>query len=392
MNVEIATTESEFSALRPEWESCARGVPTQSWNWLHAWWSIYASGKPLRIAVCREAGTVIGILPFYLDRVGPLTTLRLLGSGHVCSDYAGPLSREGRESDVIRAFFEFLANDPSREAREMRSATLQLDGIFARESWIDEWDRCAEASEYRSRRRELESAWRVALPDRLDDVAPLVHKHVRRKFKKALSRIRSQEVQVRVAEEADIPQALQTLERLHTLRQRRKGNPGCFADPRFGEFLNLAIPRLAAESRIQLVECLSEDKVFATKLQLLGANCVWMYQCGSDPDFERLEPGHLLITASLGCSIDKGYRAFDFMRGNELYKAQWGAVAQPLCRLTYVPNRVLPLVADSTVKWLRIVRGWTRSNLPAPKPAPADSASSESAASISTEVIAESTL
>ena len=57
------------------------------------------------------------------------------------------------------------------------------------------------------------------------------------------------------------------------------------------------------------------------------------YNAGVDPDARELSPGVLLVARYLERAIAGGYRRFDFLRGNEGYKYEWGAVDEPIQRL-----------------------------------------------------------
>ena len=57
------------------------------------------------------------------------------------------------------------------------------------------------------------------------------------------------------------------------------------------------------------------------------------YNAGVDPDARDLSPGVVMVAEYLQHAIAAGRREVDFLRGNEPYKYEWGAVDQPIQRI-----------------------------------------------------------
>jgi CelD/BcsL family acetyltransferase involved in cellulose biosynthesis len=52
-----------------------------------------------------------------------------------------------------------------------------------------------------------------------------------------------------------------------------------------------------------------------------------------DPDARDLSPGVLMVHGLIERALAAGISRIDFMRGNESYKYEWGAVDEPIQRL-----------------------------------------------------------
>ena len=63
-----------------------------------------------------------------------------------------------------------------------------------------------------------------------------------------------------------------------------------------------------------------------------GDRCLY-YNAGVDPDARELSPGVLMVHAYVARAIASGTRQLDFLRGDEPYKYEWGAVDEPIQRL-----------------------------------------------------------
>ncbi len=59
---------------------------------------------------------------------------------------------------------------------------------------------------------------------------------------------------------------------------------------------------------------------------------VYYYLAGFDHNFSKLSLGAILIAHAIEQSIASGAKEFDFLRGQEAYKYQWGAKDQRTCR------------------------------------------------------------
>ena len=89
--ISVLDTEAELHALAPEWERLWRATPAatpfQSPAWLLPWWDQFGTGLP-RVAVERQGGGLVGMLPLYLlDEPGGR---KMLPVGAGTTDYLDP--------------------------------------------------------------------------------------------------------------------------------------------------------------------------------------------------------------------------------------------------------------------------------------------------------------
>ncbi|MEN4011652.1 MAG: GNAT family N-acetyltransferase [Chloroflexota bacterium] len=71
-------------------------------------------------------------------------------------------------------------------------------------------------------------------------------------------------------------------------------------------------------------------------------NRLWVYNSGYDRRFNDYSPGWVLLGYLLEWANQRGYREFDFMRGDEDYKYRFGAVDRRVLRVTLTPRRTPP--------------------------------------------------
>ncbi len=75
------------------------------------------------------------------------------------------------------------------------------------------------------------------------------------------------------------------------------------------------------------------DRRIAAGIHFETADGLLYYNAGVDPDARDLSPGVLMVHAYVARALDRGIRRMDFLRGDESYKYEWGAVDEPIQRL-----------------------------------------------------------
>jgi CelD/BcsL family acetyltransferase involved in cellulose biosynthesis len=124
------------------------------------------------------------------------------------------------------------------------------------------------------------------------------------------------------------------------LHQARWGAEGLFPDTDGGarsrRFLHRLTELEAAEgsaAQLQLGQVrVGERLIFAGVGFDDGTTC-YFYNAGLDPEARELSPGVTGTAAYLADRSAAGRTRFDFLRGDEPYKYEWGAVDEPIHRL-----------------------------------------------------------
>jgi CelD/BcsL family acetyltransferase involved in cellulose biosynthesis len=122
-----------------------------------------------------------------------------------------------------------------------------------------------------------------------------------------------------------LARGLEVLVNLHQRRRESLGGRGCFASTRFATFHEETARRLLDSGNLRLVWLDVDGHTVAAEYQVLGDGVVYAYQSGIEPDSLEHEPGRLITMATLEQAVREGRRAFDFLRGDESYKAHWRA-------------------------------------------------------------------
>jgi CelD/BcsL family acetyltransferase involved in cellulose biosynthesis len=67
-------------------------------------------------------------------------------------------------------------------------------------------------------------------------------------------------------------------------------------------------------------------------------NVIWVYNSGINSTFENISPGWVLLSRLIEWAIQQERSIFDFMRGDEAYKYQFGGKDQHVVRITIHKN------------------------------------------------------
>jgi len=140
--------------------------------------------------------------------------------------------------------------------------------------------------------------------------------------------------EVRLTDSTD---PLADLELFIDLHQKRWGERGLFPPTRGGEQSRVLVRRLlelfGPGGPFRLTILTVGERPIAAGLHFETETDLFYYNAGIDPDARELSPGVLMIHAYVRRALERGLRRMDFLRGDEPYKYEWGAVDEPIQRV-----------------------------------------------------------
>jgi CelD/BcsL family acetyltransferase involved in cellulose biosynthesis len=359
MNVELVSESSRLAALEGPWNALAANSPLLSWEWMSLWWKHY--GRPaatqgrasLYVLAAWDGDSLVGVAPWYaeLGRLGR-RKLRFLGSGEVCTDYLTIMAAPGRDAEVVQAVADFLLPNRSRPSSGPANwHSLDFDGIDATDGAMALLGKALTDRGALLYERPGMRTWRLALPDNWETFVTSFSKTRRKQMRQWMHDIETGRIAMHVARTpADLARGWPILIDLHQRRRRSLGDPGCFASPRFGAFHAEVAAALLESGRLQLTWIERNGKPLASEYMLMGGGVAYCYQSGIEPLETELQPGHLAVMATVANAIENGCTGYDFMRGEEPYKARWHAEPRPAIRLRAWPGRTVDVVHREACK------------------------------------------
>lgn len=331
-SVETVATESALDSLEADWNrlSLTADHPDafMTYGWFRAWAKQLtrkdrAGRIQPHVLVLRAGLEIVGVAPLARRLASRLIGLRKLEFVTNHSDYndlivgfdqAGQteaaidyLARTSRQWDVIDL----------RELRDIEGKIASIESALTRSGL--------------SYQRFLEKDGCPYLP--IDgDAESRLSGHVRRTLRRRKERAEAEGLRIRIIEnpqrEPDLLKKLLTLENLkhgHTAYA-----PFMSAYPEvFQSLFNTLGP--LGWLYIALLEV--GDRPIAFQLGFLCGDKIWDYTKAYDRSYSRFAPGTILLPELLNFGIERGFREYDFLRGEEQYKSVWSAGSHPRYRL-----------------------------------------------------------
>ena len=382
VGLEDATTTTKRTADRPvrviprrfddvsreAWDGLAGAnpwaTPFSGWAFQRAWWDAYggsAHDQTLTV-VDGESGELVAIVPlmhrheveptdaatYTKMRMGlpseltpvPPTAKAIFFGASYHADYATILAKPSDMPLVADAVAAHLAAgadvaDPHPNPWDVIDLRRLRCGDPAAEALADAFGR-----------REMSEGWTLNVER--EDVCPVLSLPVGGTFDDYLGtrdkkgrheirrKIRRAEAhgEVRLVESSD---PLVDLEMFAKFHQGKWGERGLFPATPGGEASRKFFRRLFEEHGPDGVLRLSfltvGERRIAAGVHLRTADGYLYYNGGVDVNARELSPGVLMVAAYIRQAIDDGCRRFDFLRGDEPYKYEWGAVDEPIQRI-----------------------------------------------------------
>ncbi len=347
-------------------------TPFSSWAFQRAWWDAYhASAHDQTLVVTAtagsaggaEAGDPVAIVPLMhrhevepgdaemATRIRhgdatpltpvPATAKAIFFGASYHADYATILAAPADLPAVADALAGHLADDAAAADPDHPAPWDVVDLRRLRCG-----DPAADALADAFGRREIGEGWTLNLER--EDVCPVVHLPEGIAFedflstldKKARHEIRRKVRRAEAAGEVVLgpsPDPLADLGVFIDLHQRRWGADGLFPPNSGGDASRVFIRRLfeasGPDGAVRLSFLTVDRRRIAAGIHVETDDTVMFYNAGIDPEARDLSPGVVLAARYVQYAIEAGKRRFDFLRGDEPYKYEWGATDEPVQRL-----------------------------------------------------------
>ena len=352
---------------RATWERLAASTPWatpfSAWAFHRAWWDAYGDNAHDETAVVLDPARgpdadPIAILPLMhrheveasdaerhtklrhgheqdLTPVPPTATAIFFGASYH-ADYATILASEAHLPAVADALV--------RDLRRRAATPGDWDVVDLRRLRCG--DPAVDALANAFRGAEMDAGWTLNLER--EDVCPVVtlpiggtiDDHLATLDKKERHEIRRKVRRAEGAGEVLLTESTDPLSDLQAfidLHQARWGDDGLFPPTVGGAQSRVLFRRLfelfGTDGSLRLSFLTAGGRRIAAGVTFETADRLFYYNAGVDPDARDLSPGVVMVERYLRRAIERGQRSMDFLRGDEPYKYEWGAVDEPIQRL-----------------------------------------------------------
>ena len=353
---EIPQATWDGLAARTVW-----ATPFSAWAFQRAWWDAYSANahEETLVIVPTDAapGTIpVAIVPFmHRHEVEPsdaLTHTKMRQGADVDLTPVAPSAKAIFFGASYHADYATILADPDDLPAVTDAVARYLDGPDC-----GDWDvvdlrrlRCGDpagaALSTALGRVEVERGWTLNIER--EDVCPVVTFPVGADLDAYLATLGKKERheirrKVRRAEAFgeiqldDSPRPLDELEAFIDLHQKRWGDDGLFPATPGGDQSRILFRRLfelfGPDGALRLTFLSVGGRRIAAGIHFETADEILYYNAGVDPEARDLSPGVLMVHAYVQRALARGIRRMDFLRGDEPYKYEWGAVDEPIQRV-----------------------------------------------------------
>ncbi|MCE8008112.1 GNAT family N-acetyltransferase [Aestuariivita sp.] len=319
LTVRVVTSESGFSHLQAAWEqmvSASSVSPFQSYQWVRAWWHLVGSKSglhDLEILVVERHGVVRGLAPLMLERGAK--TLRFLGDPW--ADYLDVVIDSSEDAFSVSTA---LVGALKTGMTSGRYRSIVLDELPEHSSIVA----VARAdAQLRNRIEDASVCPILSLEGAAYDLAVGKREYLIKR--RRLRRMGQLECHVHTDPDA-IAKRVNAFMQMH-LRQwfGREDRGLSFDDHVMRRFYRNSIGPLGRAGLITLFELRLDDKPIGFYYGYLNCSCFFGYRPTHDTGLNRFSPGGIMHLEIFEWLWSKGFKTFDFMRGDMAYKWRYAS-------------------------------------------------------------------
>jgi CelD/BcsL family acetyltransferase involved in cellulose biosynthesis len=335
IKLDVVSSIKGLEALKPDWDRLLGEMdvpsPFMSWDWSRAWWEQFGRRHQIRIGVLHESGRVVGIVPMYLRRYGPIRVVV-------------PFGWPDRLTELIEPI---IPSTERHRAQPVVNDWLLKDHRVGLAMGVD--STAIECFEDRSLRDNVYFEWRQ-LPDSWDDLLEGLGRSMRgniRYYPRLLQRS-GHNVSFRVASDlAGVRAALPTLFALHAARANAPGletHRDRFAQLARRSFMHRIATMLAPRGEMKIGILQVDGSDVAAHLWFERGGTIFMHYSGFIPEWARFSVAMITTSEIIRLAVERRMTRVEFLRGSKQFKTRWNTQQRVQTDVYYVRQRwLLPL-------------------------------------------------
>jgi CelD/BcsL family acetyltransferase involved in cellulose biosynthesis len=311
--VQILRTDLELENLREEWTEALSESSADclflTWEWLMSWWRHLKGDRTLHVIAIRDDHRLIGLAP--LMNTGG--RLEFMGTGTAGSDYLDLIARRGSEDAIVEAVASEL---------ESTGLNLRLSHVLPG-SLVHRLGERLNTRGYRIFKRAINVCPFMPLSSSWDSFLSTLGKRHRENVRRRIRKL-PEGAQFQLTETEDqLSQNLPSLIELHNERWDTRGGSDALQTDSMKAF-HADFSRLALRCGWLRLFVLKIDGQAAAAVYAFSRNGKALYyQAGISPKYSDLSLGLVALGLAIKHAIEEGATEYDFLHGDETYKALW---------------------------------------------------------------------
>lgn len=323
MKVELFSAPSAFDALADTWDSLLDSRRSDNLymtnRWLKTWWKHMHPGELAIVTVRDDQGAVQGIGPWFIENLLGERVVRLIGCLDIV-DYLDVIVRPGFENPVYQALMDFMCSEDAPQWDRLQfcdipadSPSLQLFPDLA----------VTHGLIYEASVQDVCPI--IDLPGSFEEYLESLDKKQRHELRRKRRRADAEDTRFYIAgPEHDLHEEIQAFLSLMEMSTPEKAD--FLTVPGHRPFFEEMGPLMYETGHLDLAFLTINGQRAAAMWQFQYRDRVMLYNSGlNTADFLGLSPGIVLLTYSIENAIERGFRKYDFLRGDEEYKFRMGA-------------------------------------------------------------------
>ena len=288
-------------------------------QWQEAWWEIFSEGRSLSGFYLAGPEGVVAVAP--MARSGD--TLSFVGNQDTV-DYNDFMVKPGHEAALYDALL--LSMD------EQECNTLRLASLRQTSPTLEHLPELARERGFSVEIQEEDVASGIALPDSWDDYLGVLSKKDRHELRRKIRRLETlPDMKWYCLQEPD--QVADRLDQFIELMRLSRPDKDEWMTPGREQFFHRMSQRMAQAGMLRLFFMDLDGVTVATSLCFDYASSRLLYNSGYNPEFSYYSVGLLLDAFCLKDAIESDMDYFDFLRGDEPYKAHLGGQQHTLYQM-----------------------------------------------------------
>ena len=366
VTIEVLRSPNALLEIRPIWNELLANSEANTIfltsEWATSWWHAFGSAfEPVILKCLNGDRQLVGIVPFFRvrERIGlniPGDALYLVGDVSGGSEKLDWIVQSGWEQAVVgavldwlegagRGFWDILHYDAVRS--ESKVAAFLVDECNRRNWFLTRQQRI-------SYRVPLAASWEAYLASISKKMRSGIQQQVRRAN-------RTFSVEARLCQSTDqLETDLQTLFALHAKRWQQRGKTGSLFQDEKQKFYGELAKSCLARGWLEFWMLEFNGKPVACEFGFNYDGVYSFLQGGFDPEVSVYSVGVVLRASIMQSLIERRFRIYDFLLGEDEYKERWGGRPYPLqdiaiARPKSKGHRVLAAqhYVSDTINWLR---------------------------------------
>ncbi len=334
MNLTAYNQPELFQQLQNEWNGLlARSYSNRvfsTWEWQSTWWSAYYPGE-LWVITCRDdQNRLIGIAPWFIDLTEQYgRVVRPIGCVEV-TDYLDVIIDKDCTQVVMEALAEFAA------AHKENYDLINLCNLPEDSPTYSDFAMILNQHGFEANLTQQEVCPVIHLPNEWDAYFEILDKKQRHELRRKLRRAEAAPETIDwyiVGEQHDLNEEIERF--LHLMAASQYDKAKFLQDPQNLAFFKAMVPITFKQHWLQLSFLMINGEAAAAYLNFVYGDSVQVYNSGLLPEkYGQLSPGIILLAHNIRTAIENGYKIFDFLRGNEIYKFRMGGQETRVFMLT----------------------------------------------------------